>query len=464
MLKYWLLSLFLCFALVGQSLAQQNKKISDEERKLSHTYADGLREFYAADYETAEKTFRSILEKNPKHDASYFMLGKIKAATQAHVEAAEYYKQASALNKNNEWYKVELAQEYDLTGNYAASAKLWEELAKLKPNIDFYLELQANALLHLQKYAEAVKVYDQLETLIGYNEELTEQKKNVWLVMGNVEKAVKEYEKLIAIFPYETKYYIAAGDIWLANKQYAKAYPFYQKAEKINPDDPQLLFALAEYYELVGNDKESWNCLFKILSNPEVPAEDLLPSIQNIFTSYVLHGNQSGVSKETMHSILNKFTTHHPEVAEGWSELATLYIMDQDYATAKKHLEKSIALDDTRYMVWEDYFFVLGHLNDDKTILANAEKATELFPGNAMILYTIGVAYLNDHQLDKSLSTLKQAATFSYEPLLSASIYEMMGNVYLEQKKTNEAVHYWKMAKQKGLKSAKLDEKLKQYE
>ena len=463
MKKHWLLSLILCLSL-GQISAQQTQKISDEERKLSPTYADGLREFYAADYETAEKTFRSILTKNPKHDASYFMLGKIKSATQAHVEAAEYFKQASSLNKNNEWYKVELAQAYDLTGNYAASAKLWEELAKLKPNIDYYLELQANALLHLQKYAEAVKVYDQLESVIGFNEELTEQKKNVWLVMGNVEKAAKEYEKLIEIFPYETKYYIAAGDVWLTNKQYAKAYPFYQQAEKINPNDPQLLFALAEYYELVGNDKGSWDCLLKILSNPDVSTEELMPTIQNIFTSYVLQGSRSGISREMIYNILYQFTTHHPEVAEGWSELATLNIMDQDYTTAKKNLETSIALDDTRYMVWEDYFFVLGHLNDDQTILSNAEKVTELFPGNSMILYTIGVAYLNVNQLDKSLSTLKQAANFSYEPLLSASIYEMIGNVYFEQKNQKEAVHYWQMAKQKGLKSAKLDEKLKQYE
>lgn len=458
---------FVIILCVGCSLYAQKKKVpvvSEEERRLSSLYAEGLKDFYSSNYTSAEKTFHTVLSMNPKHDASYFMLGKLKLEQKNYSDAASYFEQAVKLDKNNEWYQVELAQVYDLSGNYAESVKLWAALADAKPNIETYLIEEAEALVHLQRYTEVVKVYDKLEVLIGYNDELTETKKNIWLYLNNVKNAVGEYDKLIAEFPTATRYYVRAGDIWLTNNQPEKAYDYYSKAFAIDSNDVDLRFALAEYYDIKNNSNESWRHLLYVLKSPGCDVDKKLPTVQSIVTQYVLYGANSGFTKSEMYDMMNGLAKAHPSSAEVWAHLGTLKIMDQDYDEAQKYLKKSIDIDDSRYTVWGDYFFALSHQHMDEEIISEADRVMELFPGNAILLYGIGTAYLNVHNQKKAIEMLKLANSYSYEASLSAKIYEMMGNAYFELDQKSEAVNYWKMAKRKGSTSEDLDKKIKDNE
>ena len=465
MKKIFYILIFIFAALTNLS-AQKNKPsvVSDQERRLSSVYAEGLKEFYSRNFTAAEKTFRNVLEKNPKHDAAYFMLGKIKNEQKEYSDAALYFEKASLLNKNNDWYIVELAKVCDKTGDYKRSAELWRKMSELKPDIEDYLIYEADALVHLGRYSDVVKVYDKLEILIGYNEELTEAKKNIWLYLNNVKNAVGEYEKLIAEFPDVARYYVRAGDIYLANKQYATAFPYYEKALKIDPNNADLQFALAEYYDATGNTYESWQYMLKVIGNPEFPLEEKLPTVKNFFTAYVVSGEKSGIRKSEIVAMVTALTQAHPDAAEGWANLASLQIMDKDYAAALKSLEMALAADDAHYTVWEDYFFVLAQTNEYGKIVEQADHVLELFPNNAILLYSIGVAYLNTGRPDKAAEALKAAASFSYDTGLSAKIYYALGDALFDLKKKDEAVKAWQTAKRKGMAGNELNEKLKKYE
>ena len=71
------MTLSLSFLLFNQdALAQKSKKskgnktvITDGQRQQSALFADGLREFYAGNYEASENTFRKVLAQNGKNDA-----------------------------------------------------------------------------------------------------------------------------------------------------------------------------------------------------------------------------------------------------------------------------------------------------------------------------------------------------------------------------------------------------------
>ena len=464
MKRYFCILLLIFAVCAGSAQKEKPRIVSDNERHVSKVYAEGLKEFYSRNFTAAENTFRNILEKNPKHDASYFMLGKIKSEQREYTDAAYYFKQAASIDKNNEWYLVELAQMCDKAGNYSESADLWKRLSEMKPNIEGYLISEADALVHLGRYSDVIKVYDKLEILIGYNDELTETKKNIWLYLNNVKNAAGEYDKLIAEFPDNVNYYIRAGDIYLANKQYSKAFPYYEKARAIAPNNPELQFALAEYYDATGNSAESWNYMIKVIKNPDYPLDEKLPTIKSIFTEYILNGERSGIKKSEMYEVVNALTDAHPEAIEGWANLASMKIMDKKYDEAKIYLEKALAIDDSRYTVWEDYFFVLSQLREDSKITDEADRVLGLFPGNSMLQYSIGMAYLNTGNAKKAAEILKTAASFSYDTMLSAKIYYMLGNAYIELGNKDEAVAAWKTAKRKGLINNDLNEKLKKYE
>lgn len=469
-MRYLTLFITLCVLSMASPLAAQKQKsetpskVTEMERSVSTAFADALRDFYAADYSNAEKKFRNVIAKNSQHHTSFYMLSKIKVLDKNYSDAISYLNEALKIDKKNDWYKEELARIYDLTGNYEQSAALWLQLSKSKPTMEIYLFSLADAYLNQQKYTDVIKVYDKLEILLGFNEDITEAKKNIWLYLNKVKNAVGEYDRLIAEFPEETNYYVKAGNIYLANDLPEKAWPYYQKALTINPNHAGLQYALYDYYRKKGAHQASYEALIKVLQSREFPLEDKLPILRTLITNYLRPNSSINISKEQMYFITDIITEVHPFSAEGWAQLATLKLLDQQYSGARNALEKVIAIDISRYSVWEDYLFVLSQLKDYNTIISIENQVLELFPANAIILYSIGVAYLNEAQPNKALSLFNQAITYAFEPPLIAGIYNMMGNAYLELSQTEDAVKYWKLAKKKGLNSQELNEKLSKYE
>lgn len=440
------------------------KKVTESERILSTTFADALRNFYANDLTTAEKQFRDIIIKNNQHHPSYYMLSKVMMQRKNYSDAIYYLQSALKIDKKNEWYQEELATMYDATGNYKKSAELWLALSKSKSSKETYLFSLADAYLNLQKFTEVIKVYDKLEILIGYNEEITEVKKNIWLFLNNAKNAAKEYDRLIAEFPNEAKYYIKAGNILLTNELPNKAWNYYEKAQKINPNHPELQYALFDYYRKVGNNKEGYNVLVEIFKNPEFYQDEKASILKSLFSSYLRSNASTKISKNQIYEFTTIFTQVHPHIAEGWAHLATLQMLDKNYAEARLSLEKVLVDDVSKYNTWEDYFYILSQLKDYNAILDREKEVTELFPTNALLLYSIGVAYLNNENPQKSLELFQNALSFSYETALTAQIHYMMGNAYYELKEMEEAVKNWKLAKRKGLNATDLNEKLSKYE
>lgn len=461
--------LFLTTLLISPVSAQKNnktasQKVTEAERSQSSQFADALREYYADDHLSAEKSFRKILSLNERHAPSYYMLYKIKKEQKRYNDAISYLNEALKIDSKNSWYKEELATTYDLVESYDKSAKLWLALSKEKPTMEHYLFSLADAYLNLKKFEKVIRVYDKLEVIMGYNDEITEAKKNIWLYLNKVQKAANEYDRLIKEFPSEIKYYISAGNIYLTNDYPNKALPYFEKAAQINPQDVQLQIAFYDYYKTVGNKSAAYNALLNLIRNRDFPVEDKLGSVKSLFSAFMLNITGDNLSKKDMLEIVTTFTQYQPEVADGWSFLATLHLIDNKYEEGRAALEKVLALDVSRYTVWEDYFYVLSRLNDFKTLISKDESVHELFPTNAMLLYTLGVAYLNEKRPERASELFKEAMPFAFDNFLLAKIYYMLGNANFELNNEEEAVKNWKLAKKKGLNSQELIDKLSKYE
>ena len=182
-------------------------------RKISVQYTEGLNAYYSGNASEALKIFNGIILDNPKHDASYFMLARIYPDQQNVHEAVNALQQAIKIDKNNIWYKVDLADLYMQMEEYATAAKLWEQICKEKDNNEYYLYSLSEAYLNMKKLDKVIDTYNRMEAIIGHNDDITRVKVSIWLYTNKVKEAVGEYDKLIKMFPHNADYYIQAGNI-----------------------------------------------------------------------------------------------------------------------------------------------------------------------------------------------------------------------------------------------------------
>ena len=127
-----------CFTLnsyAQKSISNNSKQpiVSEQERKLSVYFADGVKEFYAENFQLAEEKFRYVIANNPNHATAYYMLGKIYKEKKEYSSAENYLQKAISIEKKNVWFIIELAHILDLQENYQQSIKYWAKVCELKP-------------------------------------------------------------------------------------------------------------------------------------------------------------------------------------------------------------------------------------------------------------------------------------------------------------------------------------------
>jgi tetratricopeptide (TPR) repeat protein len=435
----------------------QTAEISSEVRKQSYIFAEGLKDFYSGNFTNAEQLFREVIAQNPKNDAAYFMLSRVKSATGDYSGAAYYLDLARKIDKNNVWYVVESATIYDHSENFKQSAKLWEEVCKIIPDNEYYLVALSEAYLAQQQYVEVIKVYNRIEKSFGLNEELSNAKKSIYLEMNDVKGAVGEYDKLIKSYPYEIKYYVEAANIYLVNDMVDRAESYYRQAQLMDKNNPYLQFSLANYYQIIKKEDDAYKSLLQAFKSPELPLDLLLPAFVPYYSQ--IKDDNDKLLKKALH-LADAISTSHPNADAVWVIYSILQNKNHDFNDARNSLEKALAINNADYRTWEYYINTLIQLKEYQIIVNNAEEMLELFPSNAVMNYYIGLSFLHLKEPSQALNYLNQASMYAYDPALLASVYDSMGDANLDLNNKQEAIKCWNTALKKGADRKYIKEKI----
>ncbi len=411
-------------------------------RKISVDFTNGLKAYYSGNVNEALKVFNGIILDNPKHDPSYFMLSKLYVDKKNYADALDALQQALKIDKKNVWYKVEMAKVYAKMGDNASAAKLWEQVCKEKTNNEYYLYSLAECYLALEKPQKVIETYNRMEDIMGANDEITRVKASLWLYMNDVKSAAGEYDALIAKYPHNADYYIKAGTIYQSNGMTDKAYEYYAKALEISPNDPQLNLALASYWEQKQDHEKASACLNRVFASPEVPFGEKQSYMRSYMATAVKTRKGSDVKRAE--ELADALVKTHPEEAEGYVCKGRLRIITQQFELAKGYLEQALERDNTVFVVWEDYCYVLEALKKHSEFLKYENEVLELFPQNAAILYQLGVGYLQIQNADKAIDYLKQALSLTYDADRKAIVNKKLGDAYHLKGDETTAESYWK--------------------
>ena len=113
---------------------------------------------------------------------------------------------------------------------------------------------------------------------------------------------------------------------------------------------------------------------------------------------------------------------------------------DERYAEARERYYQSIALDNSKYLVWSQLLFINSELQDVEAMVKDSEEAMELFPNQPVVYLFNGLAHLQREEYKEAAFALEQGQGLVVDnPALQGQFFANLGDAYYQLDKFQQA-------------------------
>ena len=427
--------------LTGFSQKREKKKKQKQETiteeafnstEVTNIFIDATRARLAGDVPKAIKLYETCLLKNPGHSASMYELAQLYFNTGDYSTAARYAENASEIEPLNKWYKLLLVEIYGKAGRKKELLSTCEKLVEQDPrNLDFLYEL-ANAYLMNDDGNNAIKTYQKIEDILGVTEEISMQKQRIFLIQNKTDKAAQEMEKLIKEFPdQETRYLSTLAEMYVQAGKQDDALKIYEKILEKDPDNPYIHITLSDYYRQKGDMVRSFDELKLGFANPSLDVDTKVRVLLAFFSVTEMYNEH----KKDIIELAQILVVTHPSDPKSHSLYGDLLLDNKKYTEARDEFRKVIAIDSSRYAVWESLLNAEIQLADYNALEDESARAIELFPLLPVPYLFQGAALLENKKYSEAVSNLNTGAKLvSGNNLLLVQFYTYLGDAYNRMK------------------------------
>lgn len=405
-----------------------------EQRKLDVNFSEGLIQKMQGNYPEAIDKFKKCLDVYPNHSASMYEIAFIGNGAGKSNEAIPYAQKAVSLDEKNEWYRLLLAKCFMETGRFNEASDAFERLVKQNPNkIDYYF-LWSSSLLHAGKVKDALDVYDRIEAILGVTEEISIQKERIYLSQNQLDKAVAEVQKLINSNPREVKYHRMLAELYLQNNKPDKAMEVCQQIFSLEQNDPETHLMLADYYENLNEDMKAFFHVKIAFENPDLNIDDKVKILIGYFNIPEKFKSERAEA-DTLIGILLRV---HPHDAKTYSLQGDFLYRDEKNSEARDAFRRAIALDKTRYPIWQQVMLLDEMLGDFDAMEADSRQAMELFPSEPYVYIFNASANYQKKNYKQAIETINNGKDYvAGDKKLLGQFYSILGDCYNATKEFN---------------------------
>ncbi|MDO9255693.1 MAG: tetratricopeptide repeat protein [Bacteroidales bacterium] len=396
--------------------------------EVTNIYIDATNAKLIGETAKAMGLFESCLAKNPQHSASMYELAQMYFDASDYSMAARYAEQAAELEPENKWYKLLLVEIYGKSGMKKELLETCENLVKQYPgSVDYLYEL-ANAYLINDDGKNAIVTYDKIEEQLGVTEEISLQKHRIYLIQKKTEQATAEIQKLIKEFPdQETRYVSMIAEMYMQAGKPDEAAKYYQQILSKDPDNPYIHITLSDYYRKKGDIKRSIDELKLGFANPQLDIDTKIRVLLAIFSGNEMYDK----NKAEIMGLAQILVQTHPDEAKAHSIYGDFLLDDKKYAEARDEFRKVIAIDSSRYAVWESLLNAEIQLSDYPALESESSRAIELFPLLPVPYLFKGVACLEKSKYEDAIESFNSGVKLiSGNNILLVQFYTYLGDTY----------------------------------
>ena len=411
---------------VDEDGSESSKRLQFEDEYLS-----GLRYVVLGKESEALNKFDKALKVYPNHPAVLYQKAKIHEGKRLLPEALGSMETAVKGDPENRWYLEYTASLYQRLERYADAAKMYENLVKVYPDSpENYFHL-ANMYLYANKLKEATQVYDRLETKMGFNEEITQQQYKIYMQLKDYPNARKQIEKLMQAKPDEVSYYGMMASLYRQDGKMNKAIEVLEELRSKHQNDPTLALTLYDYYKENNMPDKANAALRDAFASPELNIDHKI----NIMISYYGQSEKNIAMRKDAYELLEALVEAHPQDPKGYAMYGDFLIRENRIQEAEKQYKSSVALDKSRWLVWNQLLFIQLQIGDIDTLLKYSNQALELFPNQPLVYFFKGVGLFQNSNYKDAIPVLEQgqAMVFDNKELL-IQFFAHLGDAYYKEK------------------------------
>ena len=384
----------------------------------------------------AEELFRQYIDKYPDDATAYFELARIIANKKQVHDAVELAGKAVRLDPANIWYQLFYAEVLQLDGKYKDAISVYEGITEKNPeNLDYYYQLAA-LYLSTEKYLDAVKVYDRIENKAGISEEISLQKEKIYLLLNDLPKAQHELEILVAAYPDEIHYLSILAEFFMNNKMQDKGLETYRKIQQADPGNPYVHMSMADYYRKNGEQQKAFEELKQGFANPNLDIDTKV----NILLSFYNVNQPTEDSKAMVFELTRILTNVHPNDPKAHSIYGDFLVQDKKNTEAREEYLKVIALDSSKFVVWEEILRLDLVLEKYDHLIEYSKRAIELFPDQPVPYMFAGIGSYQQKKYEDAVKVFNQGLKLVADnDEMLAEFYMYLGDSYHSLKDTSES-------------------------
>ncbi len=400
-----------------------------QARKNTSSYLDAYNQQLLGNIDKAVSMYEQHLEKFPTDDAAFYQLARIYTSKGEQGIAGEYARRAVAINPDQDWYQLLLADIYKNSRQIDKAIGIMEKLVKKRPDNLEYIDRLALAYALTNQYKKALEQYQILEEKTEISEELSIQKQKLWLLLDEEDKAIEEIQNLSNRFPDEVKYYSMLAELYLKNNEREKALEAYQNVKRLNPNDEYIHISMADYYMDASEYDRAIEELKLGFAQQNLNIDT---KIQVLLTFYSSLSQTEGFVDQ-LSELASILVKAHPNDAKAYSVYGDMLNQQDNKEQARDAYEKVIQLDSSRYFIWEQLLFIYNSLQQNEKLYFYSGRATELFPMQPIPYLFRGIGAFSKKNYDESLKFLNKGKDYVYQnDALLEQFYIFLGDAYNE--------------------------------
>ncbi|MGM0647910.1 MAG: tetratricopeptide repeat protein [Bacteroidota bacterium] len=390
----------------------------------------------------AMEKYEAIIKQNPLHDAAWFEMSRMYSSHGDYREAEKYAEKAAEINPENVWYRKMLVDLYQRTGKLDESRQHLKYLVEHEKNNLTYYQDWYNLERYLENYEEALKITRQMEKITGTNEKVLKRKINLYQKLDQYEEAIRVNQQLLELDSTNKDYYMELIAMYNHIGEPDKALQVIQRFKEQQPEDGMVELMLAQQYHENGEHQESLQALKRAFANKTLSIDAKV----NVLLSYFSLKDTQDSLRQQQSELIDLLIKTHPDNAISHSMQGDFFMKHQEYDKALKSFENVIALDSSRYPVWEQTLRLQLQLNKNKKCIKYAGKAIRFFPDKSLLYLLKGAAHIRRDQYQQAVESLEKGLYFVADTRQKIEFYSYLGDSYQALEKYESSVHYYEQA------------------
>ena len=232
-------------------------------------------------------------------------------------------------------------------------------------------------------------------------------------------------------------------ELYSANGLNDKALETINRMKAIDPENPRVTLALAEYYRSIGDKAKSFEQLKKAFQSTQLSSDIKI----SIISSYLpLVQDDSNMLDQALQ--LSKLLTDvHPSEANTHAVYGDFLSIAKKYEEARVEYRTSLLRDNKNIQAWMQLMSIEAELRDYKSMESESEEALTLFPDQSVMYFYNGVAKIQNNKNEEAVKTLISGSKLVVDNNVQlVQFYSNLGDAYNKLKNFPESDKYFDKA------------------